>query len=272
MKRTVIVAALLLVCAIASAQTSNDFKEKYQRQIKMLGVAGVGVETIIERWEEAFPEDGDMLEAKFLYYYSKGQGNKIEAKYSDKYLGAKPVLTLKDSTGRDVHYFEEVTFVDSLFARSQSAIDKAIAIYPNDIQYRLDKISSLMAYEKESPDLAYAELNKLIDLRSAKWTYNGEPVQEDEFLDIVQEYCSKFFSIGTPNGYEFFRMISEKMSKLYPKNALFVGNLGSYWFVGKENYKKAQSYYKKALKIDPADAAANRNMKLLERRMASGKK
>lgn len=276
MKRSLfIAAALLLSGALASAQTSQDFLAKYQRQVKMLGADGVGVETIIDRWEEAFPDDGDMLEARFLYNYLKSQSTDVVRKDGAKYLGAAPVLSLKDSTGMDVNYFQETMFVDSLFARSQSAIDKAIACYPDDIRFRLDKISSLFAYEKESPDLAYAEIVKMIDLNnpsSPKWIYAGEKLSDDEFVDIVQDYCSNFFKLGTPNGYELFLALSQKMNKLYPKNASFVGNIGSYWFVGKSNYKKAQSFYKKALKLNPDDAAAKRNMKILERKMAEGKK
>lgn len=275
MKRTVIVAAMLLSCALSFAQSSEDFLAKYQRQVKMLGAAGVGVENIIDKWEQAFPEDGDMLEARFLYNYLKSQSTEVQARNQSKYLGNKPILVLKDSLDRDVYYYEETVFVDSLFARSQNALDKAISLYPDDLRYRLDKISSLCAYEKESPDLAYAELVKMIDRNTAShpaWKFKGEAISEDEFVDIVQEYCSSFFKIGTPNGYELFLAVSQKMNKLYPKNASFMGNIGSYWFVGKNNLKKAQSYYKKALKLDPNDMAANRNMKILEKKMAEGKK
>lgn len=268
-------AALLLCCSAFAQTTSQDFKERYQRQVRMLGASGVGVETIIDRWEQAFPEDGDMLEARFLYYYSKSQSTEVVKKPGNKYLGQKPMLTLKDSLGNDVHFFEETMFVDSLFAHSQEAIQKAVALHPQEIQYRLDKISSLLAYEKESPDLAYAELVKLIDYDTAShpsWTYQGEAVSGDDFIDLVQEYCNRFFTLGTPNGYEFFLAISQKMNKLHPKNAMFVGNIGSYWFVGQNNYKKAQSYYKKALKLDPQDAASLQNMKVLERKMAAAKK
>lgn len=268
-------AALLIAAVSAFAQTSQDFKAKYQRQAKMVGVSGVGVETILDRWEAAFPDDGDMLEARFLYNYIKSQSTEVVRKDGTKYLGEAPVLSLKDSLGMDVNYFQETMFVDSLFAKGQNALDRAISGHPEEIRFRLDKISSLFAYEKESPDLAYAEIVKMVDINTAspsKWIYEGETLSEDEFLDIVQDYCSNFFKIATPNGYELFLALSQKMSKLYPKNPSFVGNIGSYWFVGKGNYKKAQSFYKKALKLDPEDVAAKRNMKILERKMAEGKK
>lgn len=55
------------------------------------------------------------------------------------------------------------------------------------------------------------------------------------------------------------------MNKLYPKNTAFIDNIGSYWLVSEKNYKKAISFYKKALKLDPEDVAAIRNKKLAER-------
>ena len=61
------------------------------------------------------------------------------------------------------------------------------------------------------------------------------------------------------------------MTKLFPKNSVFVGNLGSYQQVVKGNDKQAVKFYKKALKLDPEDYAARRNMQLIERRQAQAK-
>ena len=275
MKRFAIVAAALAACLSSFAQSAQDFKDRYERQVRMLGLSGVGVETILDRWEAAFPEDGDMLEARFNFYTSKAASSSVVEKDSPRYLGNKPMVSLKDSLGRNVNYFEVTEYVDSLFSRGQSAISRAISLYPQELVYRIDKITSLMAYEKESPDLAYAELERMIDLHASShpvWTYGGGTASEEDFISIVQEYCHGFYSIDTPNGYEFFRMASEKMNRLYPRNSMFVSNLGSYWFVGKGNLKKALSCYRKALKINPDDEAAAKNIKILEKKMAAAKK
>ena len=42
--------------------------------------------------------------------------------------------------------------------------------------------------------------------------------------------------------------------------------------VVKGNDKQAAKYYKKALKLDPNDYAATRNLKIIERRQAQAKK
>lgn len=275
MKRTVLITALLLAAAFASnaQMTADYYKNQYVRQVRNLGAAGVGVETILERWAEAYPEDCDMLEGRFAYYLAKSQESEIVMRDERKYLGLKPTLELKDSLGVPHYYFQVPVYVDSLFALSASAIEKAISLKPEELKYRVDKITALIAYEGESPDMAEAEVMKLIDMNASHtaWTYDGQPQDDGFFQDLVQEYCYSFFSTGTSRSYDAFFKISEKMSKLYPKTAVYISNIGSYWFVAKNNTKKAQSFYKKALKIDPEDFAANRNMKLINQPSQSQK-
>ena len=268
MKKTLILCAAALISLSAAAQlTPEYYKSQYQRQVKVLGPAGVGVETIIDKWERVAPEDGEMLEARFSYYLAKSRYSEVVRKDQARYLGAKPVVTLKDSLGRPVNYFQEDFFVDSLFARSCTAIDRAIALYPDELRYRFDKISSLVQYEKESPDMALDELLKLIEHNNAakpSWKLDGAEADEDTFIQAVQEYCFDFYRIGTPIGYEAFLNVSTRMSKLYPKNSAFVSNIGTYWLIAKDNGKKAKSFYKKALKLNPEDVAATSNMKLIQ--------
>ncbi|MCR5325197.1 MAG: hypothetical protein K6E37_00420 [Bacteroidales bacterium] len=269
MKHTFTVAALLLACALAYGQDdAAAFKNRYDRQVRIVGAAGVGVETILDRWEAAFPDDPAMLEGRYNYCLNKARSTEIVPKDTPKYLGAEPVLTLKDSTGRDVYYFQEDFYVDSLFARSQTAIDKAVALAPSELGYRVDKITSLMLYEKGSPDLATAELLKLIQYnKTAKpsWTYYGLAVDEDTFISTVQEYCFNFFRFATPGCYEAFRTVSEAMLKIYPKNTDFLSNLGSYWLVYKQKPSKALKWYNKVLKINPKDYTAAKNCVILAR-------
>ena len=56
----------------AQPQQSREWhRERYDRQVKNVGIAGVGVGTILEKWENDYPEDLDMLNAKFEYYPAK---------------------------------------------------------------------------------------------------------------------------------------------------------------------------------------------------------
>ena len=269
MKRISLLAAFaLLLCQLAGAQMSAEYyKSQYERQVKVLGPSGVGVETIINKWALVAPEDGDMLEARFNYYLSRSRTTKVETRDARKYLGEKPMLELKDSLGAPIYYFQVEYYSDSLFVLGGKAIDKAIALYPMELRYRVDKVNSLLSYEKESPDMALSELCRLVDFNEAShpdWTLSGEAAGEDTFIQIVQEYSYRFWRIGTPSSYEAFRALNEKMSKLYPKESTYLSNLGSYYLVAKDNKGKAKSYYKKALKLNPEDYAANKNMRIIQ--------
>lgn len=269
MKHIFSIAALLLSCALMYGQDDPAaFKGRYERQVRTVGAAGVGVETILDRWEAAFPDDPAMLEGRYNYFLAKARSTEVVPKDASRYLGAEPVLTLKDSTGRDVYYYQEDFYVDSLFARSQTAIDKAISLQPSELGYRVDKITALMLYEKGSPDLATAELLKLIQYNKTarpSWTYYGLAVDDDTFVATVQEYCFNFFRFATPGCYEAFRTVSEEMLKIYPKNTDFLSNVGSYWLVYKQKPRQALKWYNKVLKINPKDYTAAKNCVILAR-------
>lgn len=270
MKKLTIAAAALLFSAAMLAQTSaEEFKARYERQARMVGADGVGVETILDRWEEAFPDDTRMLEGRYKYYFAKSAESGVVTRDSRRYLGREPVFSLKDSTGNDVFYFEDNVFVDSLFALSQSAIDRAISLEPEELAFRVDKITALMLYEKESPDMASAELLKLISFQKdsrPEWTYYGMAVDEETFKQTVQEYCYNLFRTASPGSYEAFRAVTEAMLKLYPKDTALMNNMGSYWLVAKQNNRQALKWYNKVLKINPKDYNAAKNCVIMARK------
>ena len=102
MKRTIIIIATLLLGGLAAfaQSTAEEYSEKYNRLVSRLGYAGVGIETYIDKWEAAFPEDGKMLEARCNYYLAKGMTTEVVPMSAEKYLGNKPVISLPDSTGK----------------------------------------------------------------------------------------------------------------------------------------------------------------------------
>ncbi|MBQ9310753.1 MAG: hypothetical protein IJ222_07840 [Bacteroidales bacterium] len=269
-------AAALAFCLAASAQTTAEqFKARYSKLVANVGEAGVGVEYLLDKWAAAYPDDTDMLEARYQYYFAKSRTEEVKRVDAAKYLGQKPVLTLKDSLGADVNYFVVPQFNDSLFRMSQKCIERAMELRPDLIRYRFDKIAALTAYEKDSPDMAATEMLNLIDYdQKARpaWIADGEAVTREEFEGAVQEYCFVFYRIGSASSYESFRVISERMLKVNPRSTLFLNNLGAYWQVAKRNDKTAAKYYKKALKIDPSDATAKANMAVIERNAKKKKK
>lgn len=278
MNRLILTIAAIAACVAAAAQTTQEeFKGRYERLVRNVGYGGVGVETLLDRWEEAFPDDAAVAVGRFNYYFAKAQRSEVVPKPGvRRWLGNQPTLTLKDSDGNDINYFEEYSYDEELFGKAMQVLEAQIAAQPNELRYHFLKITALTAYEKESPDMAAQEIRGLIARHSASprpaWTLDGESADEEIFQQGIGEYCYTFFITGSPQSYEYFREISELMTKLYPHNPVFIDNIGSYWQVAKENPKQAAKFYKKALKIDPDDYAAKRNLQIIEKQQAAGKK
>ena len=277
MKKLIILLAALAACAAAAAQTTpEEFQVRYERLVRNLGYDGVGVETLLDRWEEAFPEDRTVPVARFNYWFHKGQVSEVVPKGSQrKFLGNPPTVSLKDADGQDVNYFEETFYDEEAFGEAIKVAESMIAAQPDELRWHYLKISALAAYEKESPDMAAKEIKELIRREGEThpaWTLDGEAAGSEALQRGMAEYCGDFFQLGSTLGYEYFRDISERMNKLYPKNPVFIDNIGSWWLIVKGNDKQAAKYYKKALQIDPEDYAAQQNLRIIERRQAAAKK
>lgn len=269
-------AAAALLCAVSlSAQTTaQEYLSRYSLLVGKLGLDGVGIETLVHKWEADYPDDVDMLCAKYNYYFTKCQRSEVVSKAQDRFMGADPILSLKDSTGTKVNYFTEVFYDDEMYGLASQALDKAIRLRPDDIGLRFSKITSLIAYEKESPDMATQALRGLIDYQGSshpKWNYAGEPFTEDDFKASMTEYCYALFRTGSPTSFEAFKSVSEKMLSYYPKDTNFLNNLGSYYLACKKDYKTAQKYYTKTLKLEPDNYPAIRNCVILSRKMGNAK-
>lgn len=270
MKRLSAILLLAFLPLLAPAQTTADqFAARYATLVKNVGVAGVGVETLLDKWEAAYPQDIEMNIAKFLFHYSKCQKTEVVQKHKPKYLGQEPLMSLKDSLGIPVFYYQEVFYDDEGFGLSLKYLDRAIQGAPDRLDMRLYRVAALVGYEKESPDMATAELRGLIDYnfsRKPAWNYPGLESVGAEFFDVsVQEYCYTFFRYATPACYEAFKSLSEKMLDYEKDNPLFMDNLGSYYLVYAHNNKKALKYYNAVLKKHPDDMTAISNCIILAR-------
>jgi len=277
MKRIIasILAAGFMLPAVAQVSLENKaasegYSQKYDLLVSKLGPAGVGIETLLDNWEKSDPDNRKLILARFDYYMTKSQTTGIVSRPGRRYLGNEPLFALKDSTGNDVNYFEEITYDDSLYSEALKHIDKAVRLFPLDLDIRFMKAASLVSFEKESPDMALAFLENLADEywsgQERPWKFAEEDVDREFFTAAMQEYCHLFYSIGTPASYEAFRSLSEKMLSKDPKSTVFLSNLGSYYLVAQKNPKTALKYYNKVLKIKPDDYTAAKNCVLLSRR------
>ena len=254
-------AALVLVCTALPAQ-SVDWQKKYERQVKAVGLSGVGVETILDSWGAADSSSVDYLAARYAFWFDKSHSLVVEAHDSPRYLGMEPMLELSDSSKSNaVWYYQVDSFDDELFGRALRYLDKAAAAMPAELEYRVWKVSALMLYEKESPDMTLGLILSLIDedrSTGQKWLYQGEEQDRDFFDGLIQEFCWNLFNLGTPQAREAFLKVSEKMLSYDRKSPVFMANVGSYLMSVKE-YKKALKQFDKVLKLDPDNDTAIRN-------------
>ena len=229
----------------------------------------MGVETLLDKWAEEYPDDTQQLLARFSFWFTKAQTTKVIQLPQDRYLGREPLLNMKDSLGRKNNFFEDTEFDDESFGLSLEALDKAVALQPEKLDFRLLRIDALIAYEKGSPDMALSALKSLADenyKRHPAWTHESlEKVDDEVFKALVQDYCFTFFRLGTDSSAEAFKSLSEHMLTYSKDDPLFLDNLGSYWLVSKKDFKKAQKYYDQVLKKHPDDITAIRNGILLAR-------
>lgn len=279
MRKIIYLLAALLLSSVAFAQTS-DYQRRYNALLERVGPAGIGMQTLIENWSKAEPDSPDMMQARFYFYLAKAQGNEVVGRKESKYLGMSPMFSLKDSTDANIYYYELIKYDDDLFAESLKAADKLIAAYPDRLDFRFMKANAYMSYERESPDMALSNIMGLAyDYKTGKqkWYYkdskSAEPalVDEERFAGMMQEYCYSFYVLGSPSSYEAFFKLSQRMNEYYPKNADFIGNIGSYYMVVKKDYKTALKYYDKALKILPGSKDVLHNAILASKMMKNTK-
>ena len=272
MRFAALAAALLI--ALPSLVRAQDYERKYNILVERVGPSGVGVETLLDNWAKAEQDNPVMLAAKFHYWLTKGQGSEVVSKFEKKYLGMDPVLSLKDSTGVDIYYFEVLRYDDECFREAVASVDRAIAMYPESLDFRFMKANAYISYERESPDMAMANLISLVNdfyAGKEKWTYGGEAVDRGFFAEAMQDYCYSFYTLGTPASYEAFRKLSELMLEKNPDNLGFMNNIGSYHMLVKKDFKTAIKYYDKVLKKHPGDYTAVKNSALAARRMGNVK-
>lgn len=272
MKRIVTVIFLMVMAVSAVAQTADRYRQRYELLVSQFGPAGVGVETLLDNWAQVDSTSSDFLFARFSFYFTKAQTTEVVSKPQKKYLGMDPMLTLADSTGTQVYYYQVNVFDDELYGKALRSMDKAVSLYPETLDYRFMKANAYIAYEKESPDMA---LPYLMDLagreKERKWTYEGSAVAEGFWEEAFQEYCYSFYSIGTPEAYDAFLGLSQKLASLYPDNLEFANNVGSYYMIAKEDYKSALKQYSKVLKKDSSNYTAIKNSVLASRKLGNVK-
>lgn len=273
MKKTIsIFAAAFALCLCAAAQTTEDFLTRYNALTSRVGYAGIGVETLIQKWKVADPEDINHMVASFNFYLAKSMRDSVVKSYRKNYLDLDPIVSLKDSAGVNVYYFNEKIFDRENFSKAMDAVDQAIGFDNTRLDIVLMKLDALVSYEKTIPDNGRDLLLNTLNTYFAgkrKFTVPSLEVNDDNFLPAVQRYCLGYYNIGSPQALETFKAVSERVVKSRPKAVDFINNIGAYYVAVAKDDKKASKYYGQVLKIEPGNPVASQNMKLIQRRAAA---
>ena len=268
MKRFLIIAALCCSLPAMAQQDKQDYVRRYNNLVERVGAAGVGVETLLDKWEADFPDDDQQMLARFAFCFTRCQTPRVIQLEKDKYLGRDPVLPMTDSLGKKCNYFEDTVYDDDLYALANKAIDQANAVKSWRLDYCFLKINAMLSYEKESPDMTLQQLKALADehyTRHPSWVYDEiDQIGDSEFEAFMQDYCATIFRIGSDASLEAFKSLSEHLLRYSKDNPLFMDNVGSYYLV-KKDYKKAAKQFDAVLKKHPDDLTAIRNGILLSR-------
>jgi tetratricopeptide (TPR) repeat protein len=277
MKRLLILSLAAFLPLFASAQeaiSQAEFLRRYNNLTERVGPAGLGVETLLNKWEATWPEDPQQYVARFRFCFERCRTSHIEELPADKYLGQPPLLPMTDSLGNKHNYFEIQDFDDDLFADANAAIGQAITLKPWRLDWRMARIDAMIAYEKDKPEMALQELTALVDKHYKEkpvWEFGGmDGVTEEQFRAFMQDYCVVLFRLGTDTSAQAFKNLSQHMLKYCKDEPLFLNNLGSYHLVRKE-YKQARKYYDQVLKKNPGDMMALQNSILMARAMKDAK-
>lgn len=260
-------ASILPLCA-QEVITQQEFLRRYNNLAQRVGPAGVGVETLLDKWAATYPEDVQEKLARFNLCFERSRTPQVIQLEKDRYLGMDPLLPMTDSLGKKCNFFQDYVYDDDLFAAALQSIEKAIASKPDRLDYRFAKADALLAYEKEEPEMALLELKSIADRQFKQkpaWEYEGlEGVSKDQFNAFMQDYCVVIFRIGSEKSAEAFRMLSQHMLTYCKDEPLFLNNLGSYYLV-KKDYKNARKHFDQVLKKHPGDMTALKNCLLLAR-------
>ena len=81
---TILAVVTLLPLSAQTKPTQKEYLDRYQLLVSKLGADGVGIETLLQRWGNDYPEDTDMLLGRFSYYLTKSQSSSIEKKDAAK--------------------------------------------------------------------------------------------------------------------------------------------------------------------------------------------
>ena len=134
MKKLSLILSLVCIAALSPAQTSDtDYSQLYERLVSRVGYGGVGVETLLDKWEQADSANTDVYLARARYHFARSRTDSVKVHEGRKYLDMDPVLVLKDSLNKPIYYYNEPFFDETRYGMGLKVLDNVIASHPLDL-------------------------------------------------------------------------------------------------------------------------------------------
>lgn len=271
MKKRVLT-VIMVTFALSLGAQSN-----YSKQYQLFGANSSNevVDGLFRDWQRDTPDDLELYVTAFNHYLSRSLHNM--AQVSEVKPEGIESIEFADSLGNK-SYLYQITVCDSAtMERSQQYIEQAIALRPARLDLRFGQITALWY---GGADYLDRYCDRIVDMIAAnrangcRWEWDANDPTEvtvDFFQQSVQEFCVQLFGLSSTEGSAKVRTIAKAMNDLYPKCAIFYTDMGSAYYFD-EDYKQADLYYRKALKIDPADAVVLRNLAVTNCKSGNNKK
>ena len=94
MKRilTILVALALPLSLLGQTLSPEDYVRRYNNLTERVGAAGVGVETLLDKWAADYPDDLQQLLARFSFCFTKAQTTHVIQLAQDRFPGPEGEL------------------------------------------------------------------------------------------------------------------------------------------------------------------------------------
>lgn len=264
MKGMLIALFLTVYSSLTFAMGDSEFEEVIQ-QIRSGEYAKV--KSYLENHQEQYRNDPD-------YYVILLNYTRVVADQSHQVIARGEArdgdLEIRDSkTGKPVGFMGRRGGYDSSMIRD--AIEQTEEALPN-FKSRLDVHIGMAYLAEEIKDwkmlsrllMTTLDMSEEID---NKWTWGSlnhmKGAPKEFMLNNIETRVRAMFYEDSDKADQALVRVSKKLINTYPKSIYGYANLGSYFLI-KKQYGKAESYYKKALEIDPNDEVVKANYKKLE--------
>ncbi|MCO5268762.1 MAG: tetratricopeptide repeat protein [Brumimicrobium sp.] len=246
---------LILGLTLAFSQVyGQTYKQQFDDLVSKQDT--LGLQQLLDKWEQADSEDPELYVAYFNYFAMKSEKEIVRLDGNPKGKEGLQVMD-NDSTNKEpiAFLYSDMYYDPDILKKGFDYIDIEIEKHPNRLDMRFGKIymfGQIEDYEKFTNEIIktidYSVVNK------NKWTWtDSEPLDDPNImLSAIQDYQFKLYNTENDDLLDNMKRIAEAVLKHYPDNIESLSNI-SIVFILQEQYDKAIEALLKAEEINPKD-------------------